>query len=103
MKRRYYKNPGRKKIQMEAMLNMKKARREIDPALLEQAQQAIADAWFARHESTGVNEDAQQADEGLVPVDLRQNLSVIQKFIEMNPDNLPLQKQIKSMISENLQ
>ena len=100
MKRRYYKNTARKKIQMEAMLNMKKARREIDPALLEKAQHAIADAWFSRHESDSTN--TSKSDNGMVSVDLRQNLSVIQKFIEMNADNMALQKQIKSMISENL-
>ncbi len=107
MRRRYYKNEGRKKIQMEAMLNMQKARREIDPVLLEKAQQAIADAWFSRQNTDNAEADSSSAtpkheNAAMVPVDLKRNLSVIQKFIEMNADNIALQKQIKSMISEQL-
>ena len=104
MRRKYYKSAGRKKIQMEAMLNMQKARREIDPVLLEKAQHAIADAWFSRNPSSHTQDvDAVSSDEsGMIAVDLKRNLSVIKKFIEMNADNIALQKEIKSMIAEQV-
>lgn len=89
---------------MEALLTMKKARREIDPVLLEIAQKAIADAWFARRdaqEQEKMTTKSRNSAES-IPVDLKKNLCVIQKFIEMNADNKSLQRQIKSMISESL-
>ena len=103
MRRRYYNSKSQKKIRMEALLTMKKARREIDPVLLENAQKAIADAWFARRDAQD-RETVTKAyqTEDSVPVDLKRNLCVIQKFIEMNADNKSLQRQIKSMISESL-
>lgn len=95
MRRIYHKKPARKQIQMEAMLNLKKARREIDPDLLESAQQAIAEAWFSRQ-----NKEQAAHNSHMEPVDRKRNLSVIQKFVEMNRDNSGLQKQIKSILAE---
>ena len=95
MRRIYHKKPARKQIQMEAMLNLKKVRREIDPDLLESAQQAIAEAWFSRRDAA-----QDKAGSHMEPVDKKRNLSVIQKFVEMNSDNAAMQKQIKSLLAE---
>lgn len=154
MKRVYYKKPKRKQIQMQAMLNMQKARREIDPALLEKARNAIAEALMARHENEGKatgkgqesaplrepqNQTAQRAktfedilkgmnnatqraarhdemaeapektpekggaDARMEVIDIKKNLSVIQRFIEMNTDNKGMQREIHKLMAERLQ
>ena len=64
-------------------------------ALLESAQKAIAEAWFARKEKA-------EGSTHIEPVDKSKNLAVIKKFIEMSADNIALQKNVKDLISENL-
>ncbi len=86
MRRVYHINPHRKRITQEAILNMRAAREAIDPELLAHARKII--------EETAVADVDVADDQGKVPVDRKKNLSIIMKFMALQPENTALHKEV---------
>ena len=101
MRRIYYTTPKKSKLTQEALLNLRKARRNVDPETLEHirgliAAQAEQLAPERSHHATS-NENAN----GKVPVDRRKNLSIIMKFLELQPDRA-LRLRVRTLLNEEL-
>lgn len=98
-RRVYYWNPSEKRKQQacqEAILNLRKARASIDPALLDGARKAIAEGM----ERAQAAREKEAAASRTVPVDKQKNLSVIMQYLEMNRDNQVLLGKVKSLMTE---
>lgn len=98
-RRIYYTDPqSMKKRQacQEAMLNMRAARQNIDPELLNGARQAIADGL----ERARTAREQAAAEAGVVPVDRQKNLSVIMQYLELNRNNQALLGKVKDLMTE---
>ena len=99
MRRIYYTTPKKSKLAQEALLNLRKARRNVDPETLEHIRGLIAAqaAQLAPEHPSSSNENAG----GKVPVDRRKNLSIIMKFLELQPDRA-LRLQVRTLLNEEL-
>lgn len=96
MRRIYYTTPKKNKLAQEALLNLRKARRNIDPATLENIRNLIA-AQTAMQAPSHSNENAG----GKVPVDRRKTLSIIMKFLELQTDRT-MRMQVRTLLNEEL-
>lgn len=96
-RRIYYWNPKRKQIQQEALLALRDARRAIDPALLENARQAIASGLAQAHEAAAAANEP-PAPPGSIAVDRQKNLTVIMQFLELKRDNQQLLGKVKGLM-----
>lgn len=96
MKRRVYKlTTKRQKIVQDAMGAMREARAGIAPELIEDVRNAIATALEKEQQRS---ETKMQLEH--VPVDKKKNLSIVMKFLEMQPDNKALHKELNSFLSQ---
>lgn len=95
-KRVYLKNPNRKRLVNEALEAVRETRESLDPALLEKARDAIGTA-IESYQSDRYR--SIQADK--VPVDQKKNLSIVMKYLELNPDNKALHKEIQSFLTQH--
>lgn len=99
-RRVYYWNQAEQKKQQacqEALLNLRKARANIDPALLDEARKVIADGL---ERARAAQEPKPAIDSRTVPVDKQKNLSVIMQYLEMNRDNQALLGKVKTLLTE---
>lgn len=99
-RRVYYWNQAEQKKKQacqEAILNLRKARANIDPALLDGARNAIADVWERVRPAQA---EAPQDTARTIPVDRQKNLSVIMQYLEMNRDNQVLLGKVKTLLTE---
>lgn len=100
-RRVYYWNPKRKQIHQEALLNLRAARGNIDPDLLESARKAIAAGIEkGRGASTEKPAERQQPGPDMVAVDREKNLLTILSFLELKRDNHHLLSQVKGLMTE---
>lgn len=96
-RRIYYWNPKRKQIHQEALLNLRAARKSIDPELLENARQAIAHGLELAHKEAGAaNKDATSQE--AVTVDRQKNLTIIMRFLELKRDDQQLLGKVKGLM-----
>ncbi len=95
MRRFYYSTPKKQKLKQEALLNMRKARDNIDPDLLTHIRGIIGTQ--AEKLTLPPKEDAS----GKVSVDRRKNLSIIMKFLELQPDRA-MRLQVRTLLNEEL-
>ena len=99
-RRVYYWNQAEQKKKQacqEAIMNLRKARANIDPALLDGARKVIADGL---ERARAAQEPPPPADSRTVPVDKQKNLSVIMQYLEMNRDNQALLGKVKTLLTE---
>lgn len=96
MRRIYYVTPKRKKIEEEALKQLRRTRKLIDPALLDSMRRLIADKMPPSAASL-------QREDGQVPVDHGKNVRIISRFIEMKADDPAFCRRVQSMFSESLQ
>lgn len=76
-------------------MNLRKARRNVDPATLEHARELIA-------AQAGMDLSCPEKNDcGREPVDRRKNLSIIMKFLELKPDRA-LHMQVRTLLNEEL-
>lgn len=95
MKRRIYNISAQRKCLLdEALATVRRTRETIDPELLETVRAAIGAAMEQR-ESQKIR--PMQLDR--VPVDQKKTLSIALKFLEMQPENKALQREISSFLS----
>lgn len=100
MKRRVYKlTTKRQKIVKEAMGAMREARAEIAPELLDNVRDAIATALEREQAQKEVTSETKMRLEH-VPVDKKKNLMTVMKFLEMQPDNKALHRELTSFLSQ---
>lgn len=93
-KRRYITNMKRQKLIDEAMSTAREARQAIDPELLENVRNAIG-AAVESYES----ERYKVIHSERVPVDMKKNLSVVMKYMELCPDHTAVQQEIRSFLT----
>jgi hypothetical protein len=96
MRRFYYSTPKKQKLKQQALLNLRKARRNVDPDLLERLR-GLIENQAKRHAPPDPKED----DAGKVAVDRRKNLSIIMKFLELQPDRA-VRLQVRTLLNEEL-
>lgn len=83
-------------------MSYRKARKAMDPGLLEEARKSILEA-LARLDQNEDRPRNRQADESkTVPVDRKQNLKVIMKYMEMNPDNRQVRDQLQAVLRQDI-
>jgi isopropylmalate/homocitrate/citramalate synthase len=95
-RRIYYWNPKRKQIHQEALLNLRSARKAIDPELLENARQAIASGLEQVRDEGAANSPDYAA--GAVAVDRQKNLTVIMQYLELKRDDQQLLGKVKGLM-----
>lgn len=100
-RRVYYMDPARQRIKQEFLMAYRTAKKALDPRLLEQARGNIYDAMLRQHEEMRSKRE-RKSSEGTVPIDRKQNLSVIMKYLEMNPDNEKVKEQLATMLRDEL-
>ena len=96
-RRVYFWDPHKSKLRQEALLNMRTARRNIDPALMEVARQALADGLARARDAAAADGEPAATT---VPVDRQKNMSIIMQFIEMKRDDQALLGKIKMLLSD---
>lgn len=96
MRRFYYSTPKKQKLKQEALLNLRKARDNIDPDLLAHIR-GIIGTQAEKVTPSPAKEDAS----GKVSVDRRKNLSIIMKFLELQPDRA-VRLQVRTLLNEEL-
>lgn len=111
-------NPARQRLKQEFLASYRKARKAMDPGLLEEARKSIIEALqrldrekaretgreTGREKAAGTARatDGRSQDSFTVPIDRKQNLSVIMKYLEMNPDNKQVRDQLQTALREDL-
>lgn len=100
-RRVYYMDPARQRIKQEFLMSYRAAKKALDPRLLEEARDNILDAIIRQHEKRRVEQDGKK-NETTIPVDRKQNLSVIMKYLEMNPGNQKVKEQLAIVLREDL-
>lgn len=95
MRRFYYSTPKKQKLKQEALLNMRKARDNIDPDLLTHIRGIIGT------QAEKLIPPAKEDSSGKVSVDRRKNLSIIMKFLELQPDRA-VRLQVRTLLNEEL-
>lgn len=97
MSKRIYTTAGkRKQLVQEALCTVRETREIIDPALLDRVREAIGGA-LERQQNRNIR--PMQLDR--VPVDQKKNLSIVLKFLELQPDNKALQQEIRSFLTHH--
>ena len=74
---------------------MRDARAEIAPELIEDVRNAIANAIEQEQQR---RETKMQLER--IPVDKKKNLSIVMKFLEMQPDNKALHRELNAYLSQ---
>ena len=100
MRRIYYTTPKKSKLTQEALLNLRKARRNVDPDLLENIRGMIA-AQAERQTGAVAPVSSNENAGGKVPVDRRKTLSTIMKFLELQTDRT-VRMQVRTLLNEEL-
>lgn len=96
MKKRVYKlTTKRQKIMQDAMGAMRDARAEIAPELIEDVRNAIANAIEQEQQRSETKMQLER-----IPVDKKKNLSIVMKFLEMQPDNKALHRELNAYLSQ---
>ena len=98
MRRIYYTDPKRKKLCQDALLELRRTRRLIDPDLLDHIR-SIIDQRIENAKSFQDNQSPEQK----IPVDYKKNLLTVRKFLELKPDDKVLQKQVQDLILQGLE
>lgn len=97
MKKRIYKiTQKRKRIIDEALSNAKDARENIDPELLKSVRDAIGGAA-----ETYQSDKYRAMHQDRVPVDVKKNLTIVMKYLELKPDNQALHQEIRSYLTQH--
>lgn len=97
MRRYYYTTPRKQQLKQEALLQFRKLRRMIDPAVLERARELIEQ----QSEETKSVPPSLQGGGETASFDRRKNLSVIMKFLELQTDR-SVRMQVRSLLNEDL-
>ncbi len=104
-RRSYMVTPKRRRLISEALDMVAQTRRRIDPDLLRKARQSIAVAAenSQKHESPKPSPSRTEniARQDYIPIDRNKNMGTILKFLEMNPGNASLQKEISRFLGES--
>jgi hypothetical protein len=106
-RRVYYIDPKKKQQKQEFISSYRKALRSIDPELLEKTRMAIANAIIDLKEHSYSDKDnsaSQMSSTGLVmvPVDHKKNMSIIEKYMELQSGNAKVHEQVRELISEDI-
>lgn len=91
MRRVYQSNPRRKKLQQEMLLNMRAARRQIDPTLLDQARDAILNAHEKKAETTSH-----------ISMDRRNTLSIVLQYMELIRHDPDRRRDLKKLLTDQI-
>lgn len=84
-------------------MSYRKARKSLDPGLLEEARKSIIEALARLDTGETRPEQGRHPDETqTVPVDRKQNLKVIMKYIEMNPENRQVRDQLQAVLRQDI-
>ncbi|MCB9991546.1 MAG: hypothetical protein H6867_09250 [Rhodospirillales bacterium] len=96
MSRRIYTvKAARKRLISDALETVREIRAQIDPALLEEVRNAIG-AAAEQHETRQYKSMHTER----VPVDQKRNLSVALKFMELQPHNKALQREVLTFMAQ---
>jgi hypothetical protein len=100
-RRVYYMDQNKQRLKQELMLSYRKARKAIDPKLLNGARYIIAAAVEQAHDESRRKEREGKPEE-MVPLDRKKNLSIIMKFLEENPNNKAVRDSLIGVLKEDL-
>jgi hypothetical protein len=89
MKRIYY-SDRRRKLTQEALLQLRRTRQLIDPALLAEVRQIIARQAAPRQSA--------QAQTGPETIDRQKNMLTVLKFLELKAGNEALRRKVQDII-----
>ena len=92
-RRVYYLDPKGKRIRQEALLTMRETKKALGPELMAKAREGLCAFAENRHAD-------KQGDGKAVPVDMKKNLTMVMKYLEMQQGNKPLYRQIQSLLTE---
>lgn len=93
-RRVYYMDQKGKQMRQEALLTLRETEKALDPGLLDKLRSAVIS--YARN-----CKPEEVADEGkMVPVDMKKNLTIVMKYLEMNRGNPGLYRQIQALLAE---
>ena len=95
-RRVYYLDPKGKRIRQEALLTMRETKKALGPDLLDKARAGLAAFAENRH----AHKELEDAPGDSVPVDMKKNLTIVMKYLEMNEGNKHLYRQIQTLLSE---
>lgn len=95
-KRRYYKTAKRERIVKDALEAVRETREAMGPDLLEKARSAIGSAVEVYQ-----SEKYKTMHVDKVPVDQKKNLTIVMKYLEMNPDNKALHRELQSFLTRH--
>lgn len=95
-KRIYTKTAKRQRLVSEALTMVRETRDSIDPALLERVRDAIGGAVETYQSDKYRSMQAER-----VPVDQKKNLNIVMKYLEMNPGNKALHREINSFLTQH--
>lgn len=93
MRRVYYVTPRRQRLKAEMLKTLREARDSIDPALLQEARGAIAKAFEGQ-----IAQNPEKSEK--IPVDRKQIVSTVMKFLELKADNKVLHRSVCALLSE---
>lgn len=94
-KRTFYQTVQRARLVDEALAAVRETRNTIDPDLLHRVREAIG---AAAETAQDVKRRPMQAER--VPVDQKKNLTIIMKYLELNPGNKAVQREVNSFLSQ---
>ncbi len=80
----------------DALATVRQTREALDPGLLERVREAIG-AAVENYQSDRYR--SMHADK--VPVDQKKNLTIVMKYMEMNPDNKALQQELRTFLTRH--
>lgn len=94
-RRVYYLDAKGKRIRQEALMNMRAARRAIDPDLLQTAREALAQ--FIENSQQAQRPAPESRSE---PIDMKKNLSTVMQYLEIKQGDKHLRNRIQTLLSE---
>lgn len=93
-RRVYYMTPKGRQVREEALAALRETKKNLDPGLLDRLRGAVA-AYASN------SKPEETADAGrMVPVDMKKNLTIVMKYLEMNRGNSSLYRQIQALLAE---
>ncbi len=100
MRRIYYTDSKRKKIEQDALSQLRQTLSQLDPRLLDQIREVIA---VRQPEKEDLPEDDDLSHSpSKVPVDHKKNLRTIMKFLELKPGSREFQKKIYDLLAQEM-
>jgi len=80
----------------EAIELTRQTRAKIDPKVLKTARDSIEKAMLNH-----IAESPSVEEQGVEPVDMKKNLSIIMKYLEIRPEHKAVQSEVRSFLTQH--